>query len=115
MELDPTHAPAPANELASLRAENERLINSLKACGRIIHNMTVANQSAWIEWKHGGGAEAAMEWIENGLDGPGLIPEEDEPHATDAQAYFDANKSYWAVGGSATAPSQPAFEGSVYD
>lgn len=68
-------------------------IEALKTAGRVIHDMTVANQAAWIEWQHGDGADSAMEWIENGLIGPGLIPEDDEPHAKDAQAYFDANKS----------------------
>lgn len=60
---------------------------------KIIHDMTVANQAAWIEWRHGKGAEAAMQWIENGLSGPGHIPSETEPYGTEAQAYFDANKS----------------------
>ena len=80
-------------EVKALREENERLKNTAKTCGAIIHNMTVANQAAWIEWQHGGGAESAMEWVENGLVGPGLIPEDDEPHNTNAQAYFDANIS----------------------
>jgi len=63
---------------------------------RIIHDMTVANQAAWIEWQHGGGAEEAMQWIENGLSGPGLLPgmveddiAEDDPILKNAQAYFD--------------------------
>jgi hypothetical protein len=68
-------------------------IQALNTAAGIIHNITLGNQAAWIEWKHGRGADNAMEWIENGLFGPGLIPEDDEPHATDAQAYYDANKS----------------------
>ncbi len=55
--------------------------------------MTVAQQAAWIEWQHGKGAEEAMGWIQNGLFGPGLIPDEDEPYGKEAQAYFDANRS----------------------
>jgi hypothetical protein len=62
--------------------------------GNVLHNNIVAMQSAYIEWKHGKGAEAAMQWIENTLDGPDLLPSEDEPFAKDAQAYFDANASY---------------------
>lgn len=58
---------------------------------RICHNLTLAMQAAWIEWEHGAGADAAMQWIQNTLIGPGLIPDEDEPHSTQAQAYFDAN------------------------
>ncbi|WP_354684798.1 hypothetical protein [Cupriavidus necator] len=59
--------------------------------GEIVHNLTLAMQAAWIEWQHGGGADHAMQWIENTLWGPGLIPDEDEPHAKEAQAYFDAH------------------------
>lgn len=65
----------------------------LKDLSKIIHDMVVANQAAYIEWKYGGGAEAAMQWIENGLDGPGHIPHPDEPWGKEAQAYYDANKS----------------------
>lgn len=59
----------------------------------IIHDLLCGMQAAWIEWKHGGGAEEAMAWIENRLDGPGLIPEEDKPYATEAQLWFEANRS----------------------
>jgi len=45
-----------------------------------------AMQAAWIEWRRGRGADAAMQWIENTLIGPGLIPGDDE---SDAQAFFD--------------------------
>lgn len=51
----------------------------------------VVMQAAWIEWKHGGGAEAAMEWIHNTLYGPGLIPEGE--HDQHAQRWFDANRA----------------------
>ena len=59
----------------------------------MFHDQIVGQQAAWIEWKHGEGAEAGMQWIENGLCGPGNIPDEDEPYGTEAQAYFDANRS----------------------
>src|SRR5690606_29161065 len=45
-----------------------------------------AMQAAWIEWRRGRGADAAMQWIENTLIGPGLIPGDNE---SDAQAFFD--------------------------
>src|SRR5690606_20582331 len=45
-----------------------------------------AMQAAWIEWRRGRGADAAMQWVENTLIGPGLIPGDDE---SDAQAFFD--------------------------
>lgn len=60
---------------------------------KIVHDMVVANQAAWIEWRHGRGAEAAMQWIENGLSGPGHIPDARAPYGTEAQAFFDANRA----------------------
>ena len=60
----------------------------------IIQDLIVAQQSAWIEWKHGGGAEAGMQWIENGLAGPGNIPDESmSKYYKDAQYFFDEQKS----------------------
>lgn len=76
-----------------LRAELERLTDTNKQFGKIIHNQVVANQAAWIEWQHGKGAEAAMAWVHNGLWGPGQIPDESEPWANDPQAYYNANKA----------------------
>lgn len=54
----------------------------------IIHNMVTANQAAWIEWRHGEGADCAMQWIENGLAGPGFVPECD---SKDAQEFYNKN------------------------
>lgn len=73
--------------------ELTRKTDLIAELSKIIHNITVAQQAAWIEWQHGAGAEAGMRWIENGLAGPGHIPEEDEPYGTEAQAYFDANQA----------------------
>ncbi|WP_050556321.1 hypothetical protein [Bordetella bronchiseptica] len=73
--------------------ELKRKTDLIAELSKIIHNMTVAQQAAWIEWQHGAGAEAGMRWIANGLAGPGHIPEEDEPYGTEAQAYFDANQA----------------------
>lgn len=73
--------------------EVARLKSVLNDMGKIIHDMTVAQQAAWIEWQHGNGAEAGMGWIQNGLFGPGFIPDEDEPYGKEAQAWFDANRS----------------------
>lgn len=77
---------------AAVQAES-RAREQLKMLGRVIQDLTVGNQSAWIEWQHGGGAEAAMTWVHNGLAGPGLIPGDAEPYATEAQAWYDANNS----------------------
>lgn len=80
-----------AGEVETLRAEIERLTRGQKMLGEVIHNMTVAQQSAWIEWRHGKGADAAMVWIHNGLAGPAFIPDEDAPYGKEAQAWYDAN------------------------
>ncbi len=61
--------------------------------GKVIHDMVISQQAAWIEWQHGKGAEAAMSWIGNGLAGPGHIPDETEPYGKEAQAWYDANKA----------------------
>jgi hypothetical protein len=79
--------------IENLRAQLDQANSGIQMMGRIMHNNTVAMQAAWIEWVHGDGAESAMQWIENTLDGPDLIPDEDEPHSRDSQAYFDANKT----------------------
>lgn len=81
------------DEIEALRAEVARLTRGQKMLGEAIHNMVVAQQSAWIEWRHGGGAEAAMIWIHNGLAGPGHIPDEDAPYGKEAQAWYDANNA----------------------
>lgn len=56
------------------------------AVSQSLSRVVAAMQAAWIEWMHGRGADAAMQWIENTLIGPGLIPGDDE---SDAQAFFD--------------------------
>ena len=61
-------------KLAKLENEVEKLKKHSMFNATIIHNMVVANQSAWLEWKKGRGAERAMRWIHNGLVGPGHIP-----------------------------------------
>lgn len=63
--------------------------------GDTTHDLITTMQAAWIEWRYGDGAEAAMQWIENTLDGPGQIPDDpDEPYVTEAQAYFDLNRAH---------------------
>jgi len=66
-------------------------ISLIKLLDSQVHTLYLTMQAAHIEWKHGGGAEVAMQWIENTLFGPGLIPDESEPYGTQAQEYFDAN------------------------
>ncbi|KTT14746.1 hypothetical protein NS331_22615 [Pseudacidovorax intermedius] len=78
---------------AAMLAEEERQKpdSTLNVMARLLHDQITANQAAWIEWQHGAGAEAAMAWVQNGLIGPGHIPDEDEPYGREAQAWFDAN------------------------
>lgn len=76
-----------AAEIAHLRAELEKMWKARFMVSQALHNAMVGNQSAWIEWQHGAGAEAAMAWIHNGLVGPGLIPDGKE-----AQPWFDAHQ-----------------------
>ena len=73
--------------------ERDRLVEQVKMLGKIIHDMIVANQAAYIEWKHGKGAEAALQWLVNTLRGPGLLPDPEAPWGKDAQRFFDANQA----------------------
>ena len=58
---------------------------------RIIHNMVVGNQSAYIEATYGEGHEKGIEWIGNGLFGPGHIPTKEMVGEKTAQEWFDEN------------------------
>ncbi len=64
------------------------------ALAYVVDRQVLAMQAAWIEWKHGEGADVAMSWIENTLEGPDLIPQPE--NGTDAQAFFDrkSDESY---------------------
>jgi hypothetical protein len=81
-------------EFDSERVNHESGKALMKEISDINHDLCVSMQAAYIEWKHGKGADEAMSWIEATLDGPGLIPEETEPYGTEAQAYYDSNKAH---------------------
>lgn len=88
----PAAAPVAAGaqaRIAELEAELAKMRRARFIINQALRNVLVGNQSAWLEWDRGAGAEAAMEWIHNGLVGPGLIPKA-EP-GVGAQAWFDAN------------------------
>ncbi len=70
-----------------------QMMDSIKELNHAIHNMVTAEQAAWIEWKHGKGADAGMQWIENGLFGPGLIPGDTGPYSKRSQHWYDANRT----------------------
>lgn len=77
----------------NLEQDREELLTSHDRLSKSYNDLLVVMQAAWIEWTHGEGAESAMEWIDNTLSGPGLIPDETDPFGKEAQAYFDANRS----------------------
>lgn len=70
--------------------QRQSLVETLN---EVIHDHVVTMQAAVIEWQHGKGAEEAMAWIANTLEGPGHLPDPDAPWGKDAQRYFDANKA----------------------
>ncbi|WP_175946701.1 hypothetical protein [Burkholderia pyrrocinia] len=70
-----------------------KAIGLIKTLSDIIHDQTVAMQSAVIEWQHGKGAEAGLIWIVNTLEGPGHLPDFDAPHGKHAQFWFNANQA----------------------
>ena len=51
--------------------DNSR-INALEV---FLQDFVVCQQTAWIEWKHGKGAEEAMKWIESSLVCPEQLPD----------------------------------------
>lgn len=65
----------------------------LKMISDMHHDLLVTMQAALIEWQHGQGAEAALQWIVNTLAGPGLLPDPEAPWGKDAQAFMSANRS----------------------
>lgn len=90
----PKHSPLPEAPAAdALDAELKKVKQAYTELASMFHDQVVAQQAAWIEWQHGKGAEEGMRWIENGLCGPGHIPDEEAPYGTEAQAWFDANQS----------------------
>ncbi len=79
--------PAAMKELLELRQGLSRAEAAHKSIAEAFDRNVVVMQAAWIEWKRGGGAEEAMQWIENTLDGPGLTPFDGDTRS--AQEYFD--------------------------
>jgi len=66
--------------------ENEALRMQVKELDLTFGRYLLGMRAAVVEWQKGKGADAAMQWIWNGLRGPGELPPEEE---TQAQAYFD--------------------------
>lgn len=74
-----------------LNQKVEQLQDMVRLNNQIIHDMIVRQQSALIEYRHGDGAESGLAWIEDGLFGPGTLPDYDAEHGTDAEAWYAAN------------------------
>lgn len=75
-----------ASAYDELKAENEALRMQVKELDLLFGRYLLGMRAAVVEWQKGKGADAAMQWIWNGLRGPGELPPEEE---TQAQAYFD--------------------------
>lgn len=82
-----------AAALSQPAAQGDSRADMAKELANMHHDLLVVMQAAWIEWQRGAGANSAMQWIHNTLMGPGLIPDDDEPYASEPQAYFDKNKA----------------------
>ncbi|MEE1914983.1 ead/Ea22-like family protein [Pseudomonas asiatica] len=78
-------AASPASIL-ELLAENKALRMQVKELDLMFGRYLLGMRASVVEWQKGNGADAAMQWIWNGLRGPGELPPEEE---TQAQAYFD--------------------------
>jgi hypothetical protein len=82
-------------EIAAMKATAEKKDAKSVELGRmlanIIHDQTVAMQSALIEWKFGKGADAGFGWVINTLSGPGHLPDFDAEYGRNAQFWFDSN------------------------
>ena len=73
-------------ERDQVNAESQDLRMLVKEMDLTFGRYLLGMRAAVVEWQKGKGADAAMEWIWNGLRGPGELPPEEE---TEAQAYFD--------------------------
>ena len=79
--------------IRAMKKDAERCKELCKDLANIMHDQTVAMQSALIEWMFGKGAEDGLRWIVNTLEGPGLLPETDAEHGHNAQFWFDTHRS----------------------
>ena len=73
-------------DVRSLLDEIQDLRMLVKEMDLMFGRYLLGMRASVVEWQKGKGADAAMQWIWNGLRGPGELPPEEE---TQAQAYFD--------------------------
>jgi len=76
--------PKPAEETRVQQVE--RLLGERT---KSMEELLVVMQAVLIEWKHGRGADAALQWVVNTLAGPGLLPDADAPYGREAQMWFN--------------------------
>lgn len=77
---------AMVEEIKTLRDNYGAAVMRIKELDLLFGRYLLGMRAAVIEWQNGKGAEAGMEWVWNGLAGPGELPPKDQ---TQAQAYFD--------------------------
>lgn len=73
-------------DVRSLLDEIQDLRMLVKEMDLMFGRYLLGMRASVVEWQKGKGADAAIQWIWNGLAGPGELPPEEE---TQAQAYFD--------------------------
>ncbi|ENB9667834.1 hypothetical protein ABJB81_006266 [Pseudomonas putida] len=83
---DPAVVSGLIEEIKTLRGNYDAAVTRIKELDLLFGRYLLGMRAAVIEWQNGRGAEAGMEWIWNGLAGPGELPPENEAQA---QAYFD--------------------------
>ncbi|WP_321878431.1 hypothetical protein [Paraburkholderia bannensis] len=81
-------------EVRRLRKDTVRRLELTKTISEALHDNIVAMQSAIIEWQHGRGTEAGLQWIVNTLMGPGQLPDFDAPYGKNAQLWFNEHQAH---------------------
>lgn len=80
----------PIEVIAKLREEVKSQKGTIDYTAKMLNNAIVTMQAAWIEFQQGG---KGMGWIDGFLDGPDLIPGDEEPYSDNPQFWYDANRS----------------------
>ena len=75
-----------------LKDKIERMQETITEMDQVIHNQVVVMQSALIDAINKTPKDG-MQWIYNQLDGPGCLPDENDPWYHDANLYYSAHRS----------------------
>lgn len=76
-----------SRQLVAEQSKNAELKENAGNLADMLNDKIVTMQAAFIDAEQKGPA-AGMQWITNSLLGPGLIPDESEPWANNAQHYY---------------------------